>query len=276
MEVRKMKRIKLVIADFNNEYLNTLEEFFRDDAEIELLAAINDGNELLKALDIITPDALLLDLVLYGMDGIGVLEQIKLRANLKNMKIIVTSTFGTEGIIKQTIKYGADYCLIKPANKEQLLNRIKELAWCEANPESFKFNNASIIKEPKAIFTNPNDTKLSTIELLHELGVPAHIKGYRYLIEAVNNVYNNADLLDRITTELYPIIADKFNSTKSRVERAIRHAIFVTWTRGNSEMMEDLFGSIVDITNIKPTNSEFISMIAAKVELEFKKLNTKR
>ncbi len=269
-----MKKIKLVIADFNVEHLDSLKEFFREDAAIELLVAAHDGDELLKALEIVKPDVLLLDLVLYGMDGFGVLEQIKLRSNLKNMKIIVTSTFGHESIIKQTIKHGADYYLIKPVNKELLLKRIKELTPSEAVIENLALPNVQIVREDKAIFTNPNDAKLTIVELLHELGVPAHIKGYRYLIEAIHQVYLDVELLDRVTTELYPILADEFDSTKSRVERAIRHAIVVAWSRGNSEMMDLLFGSIVDIARIKPTNSEFIAMSAAKVKLEFEKLNT--
>ena len=133
-----------------------------------------------------------------------------------------------------------------------------------------------LVKEHKAIFTNPNDTKLSIVELLHEIGVPAHIKGYRYLIEAIYQVSLDAELLDRITTGLYPILADKFDSTKSRVERAIRHAIVVAWTRGDREMMREVFGVIVDIDRIKPTNSEFIAMSAAKVKLESEKLNSVR
>lgn len=269
-----MKRTKLVIADFNNEYLELLKNFLKADQEIELLAAINNGDELLRAFEVITPDVLLLDLVLYGMDGFGVLEHIKLSPDLKNMKVIVTSTFGHESIIKQTMKHGADYYLIKPVNKEVLLKRIKDLAWNEAAEESFVLNSMQMVKEQKAIFTNPNDAKLTIVELLHEIGVPAHIKGYRYLIEAIYQVYLDVRLLDHVTTELYPILADGFDSTKSRVERAIRHAIVVAWTRGNREMMTELFGSIVDIARIKPTNSEFIAMSAAKVRLESEKLNT--
>ncbi len=271
-----MKKIKLIFADFSTEYLEMLGNFFKEDQEVELTATTTNGDELLRTLEIIKPDVLLLDLVLYGMDGLGVLEQLRVRPSLRGIKIIVSSTFSHESIIKQAIKQGADYYLIKPVNKELLLTRIKALAKTEAVLENNASGYVQLVKEHKAIFTNPNDTKLSIVELLHEIGVPAHIKGYRYLIEAIYQVSLDAELLDRITTGLYPILADKFDSTKSRVERAIRHAIVVAWTRGDREMMREVFGVIVDIDRIKPTNSEFIAMSAAKVKLESEKLNSVR
>jgi len=271
-----MKKIKLVIADYNKEYLVALKDYFEQDAEIELVAALTDGEELLRAIEIVRPDVLLLDIVLPRLDGIGVLERIRTNIDLPDLKVIVASTFSQDSIIKQTMRHGVDYYMIKPVNKRLLLDRIKELANGFSVVENVSMPNFQVIRERKAIFSNPNNIRLSITELMHEIGVPAHIKGYRYLIEAINQVYNDEKLLDQVTTELYPMLAEKFDSTKSRVERAIRHAIIVAWTRGNKEMMRDLFASIVDIDKVKPTNSEFIAMSAAKVQIENKKLNFRK
>ncbi len=271
-----MKKIKLVIADYNKEYVTALKEYFMQDPEIELVAALTDGAELLRALEIVEPDVLLLDIVLPKLDGIGVLEEVRRNHQLRELKVIVASTFNQESIIKQTMRHGVDYYLIKPVNQRLLLDRIKDLAKGYPPLDGANLSNYQLVKERKAYFSNPNDIRLSITELMHEIGVPAHIKGYRYLIDAINLVYSNAGLLDQVTTELYPMLAKKFDSTKSRVERAIRHAIVVAWTRGNKEVMRDLFASIVDIDRVKPTNSEFIAMSAAKVKLEYEKNNSRK
>ena len=189
-------------------------------------------------------------------DGIAVLEY--LNKNRINKKIIVLTSYNTQEMIRKVSELGADYLMLKPFELTDLEEKINSLT-----------NNQVNACESIDLFHN--NLQISITKTLHELGVPSHIKGYQYIREGITLVYKRPEIVGGITKELYPEIAKKFDSTVSRVERAIRHAIEVSWNRGNWDLMEDIFGHSVDIDKAKPTNSEFIVTIADKLRLEFTK-----
>lgn len=213
------------------------------------------------------PDVMILDIIMPHLDGLGVLEKLR-EMDLSPMpKIIMLTAFGQETITQRAVQLGASYYILKPFDLEVLANRIRQLAGTApvAPALSGSAARANIIPMNKV---KNLDANITTI--IHEIGVPAHIKGYQYLREAITMVYNNIELLGAITKTLYPEIAAKFKTTPSRVERAIRHAIEVAWTRGNIDSISHLFGYTVNVTKSKPTNSEFIAMVADKLRIEHK------
>ena len=187
-------------------------------------------------------------------DGVSVLEELKKKGIHKN--IIVETSYNSPEVIRNVSEYGVNYYILKPFDLPDLERRILDV---------FK------IAKSKGINLVHNNLEISITRMLHELGMPAHIKGYQYIRDSIMMIYNNPDIIGGITKELYPDVASKYNTTVSRVERAIRHAIEVSWNRGNWDLMEEIFGHSVDIDKAKPTNSEFIVTIADKLRLEFMK-----
>lgn len=253
-----MKNIRLLLVDDNHELINMMKEYFSSRAGIEVVKEAYDGEE---ALDYIkeNPDAfdiMLLDLVMPKKDGIAVLQELE---NLEIFKkIIVLTSYNTQEMIRKVSSFGVNYFILKPFDLKQLEARILELG------------NSVVNEDSKSFDLYHQNLQISITKILHELGVPSHIKGYQYIREGISLVYANPEIIGGITKELYPEIANKFNTTVSRVERAIRHAIEVSWNRGNWDLMEEIFGHSVDIDKAKPTNSEFIVTIADKLSLEFK------
>ena len=199
-------------------------------------------------------DVILLDLVMPVKDGLYVLEELNKRKIEKN--IIVETSYNEPNVIRKVSEYGVNYYILKPFDLSDLENRIVDL-----------FNNT----QGKTINLYHSNLQISITKMLHELGMPSHIKGYQYIREGVSMIYNDPALIGGITKELYPELATKFDTTVSRVERAIRHAIEVSWNRGNWDYMEEIFGHSVDIDKAKPTNSEFIVTVADKLRLELAK-----
>ena len=187
-------------------------------------------------------------------DGVAVLEELKKKNITRN--IIVETSYNSPEVIRNVSEYGVNYYILKPFELDDLENRILDV---------FKQ------LDKKSINLIRNNLEISVTRMLHELGMPAHIKGYQYVRDGIVMIYNNPDIVGGITKELYPDVASKYNTTVSRVERAIRHAIEVSWNRGNWDLMEEIFGHSVDIDKAKPTNSEFIVTIADKLRLEFMK-----
>ena len=196
---------------------------------------------------------ILLDLVMPNKDGIEVLKYLKNKQIDK--KIIVLTSYNAQSMIRRVSELGADYLILKPFELSVLEEKILEIANNNAQGNTIDIYN--------------NNLQISITKTLHDLGVPSHVKGYQYIREGIILVYNNPTIIGGITKELYPAIARKFNSTTSRVERAIRHAIEISWNRANWDLMEELFGYSVDIDKAKPTNSEFIVTIADKLRLEY-------
>jgi len=265
----QLQRIGVFLADDNREFTGLLSEYIKEQEDMELVGTAYNGEEVVRKLQELerVPDVMILDIIMPHLDGLGVLEKLR-EMDLSPMpKIIMLTAFGQETITQRAVQLGASYYILKPFDLEVLANRIRQLAGTApvAPALSGSAARANIIPMNKV---KNLDANITTI--IHEIGVPAHIKGYQYLREAITMVYNNIEILGAITKTLYPAIAEKFRTTPSRVERAIRHAIEVAWTRGNIESISHLFGYTINVAKSKPTNSEFIAMVADKLRIEHK------
>ena len=251
-----MKNIKVLMIDDNKQLVDMVKEYFSSHAVISVDFVANDGTSGIEVIknNLGQFDLILLDLIMPKKDGICVLEEIK---DIKNLpKIIVLTSYNTPEIIRKVSSLGVNYFMLKPFELPELEKRILEC--CN-----------EIKKSPKTLDLYHNNLQIAVTNVLHELGVPSHIKGYAYIRAGIIEVFLNPTVIGGITKELYPKIADDFNTTVSRVERAIRHAIEVSWNRGNWDLMQDIFGYSVDIEKAKPTNSEFIVTVADKLRLEY-------
>ena len=281
-------KITILIADDNPDFANTLTSYIEEDDKFEIIAIARDGRQAVEMIVNTEPDVVLLDVIMPHLDGIGVLEKVT-AANMKKHPIcIMLSAVGQEKITQRALELGAEYYAIKPFDINVLLQRIKEIELHKQQPQfrnsninNYNINNninSYMNREIKAQYIEISPEKKKDEEnlealvtnVIHEVGVPAHIKGYQYLREAIMMVVNNIDIINQITKQLYPDIANKYNTTPSRVERAIRHAIEVAWGRGQTETVENIFGYTISAAKGKPTNSEFIAMIADKLRLELK------
>ena len=250
-----MNNIKVLVVDDNQEMVSKIREYFSDHANINVSLEANDGDMALKLIKEYQSDydVVILDLVMPKKDGLDVLEEMK-KLSI-NKKVIVISSYNSDEMIRKVSNYGIDYFMIKPFEMTNLENKILKCF-------DYKDNNRTI-----DIFHN--NLQISVTRILHELGVPSHIKGYQYIREGIMLIYDNPGFIGGITKVLYPDIARTYDTTVSRVERAIRHAIEVSWNRGNWDLMEEIFGHSVDIDKAKPTNSEFIVTVADKLRLDY-------
>ena len=254
---------KIVIADDNKELLCLITEFMKMQPNIEVVDTFTNGKELLNFLEKDTVDILLLDVFMPNLDGLNTLKIIRDSDKYHTpKKIVFISAFNTESVMTQASNLGADYFIIKPIDLNNLYQTLNNLM----EDTNIKGNTYSL-KEKKNNNINL-DSEITSI--LHEIGVPAHIKGYLYLRESISMVYNNVDILGGITKVLYPSVAKKYQTTSSRVERAIRHSIEFAWNRGNVEAIAQIFSYTISYNKSKPTNSEFIAMIADRLRLAHK------
>ena len=254
---------KIVIADDNKELLCLLTEFLKMQPNMDVVKTFNGGKELLNYLEKEIPDILLLDIFMPSLDGFNTLSMIN-ESEIYNRpkKIIVITAFNSENVQIKASALGADYLIIKPIDLNNLYKILKEFS------ESLNVKgNTYALKEKDNEKANL-DSEITGI--LHEIGVPAHIKGYLYLRESISMVYSNVDILGGITKVLYPTVAKKYKTTSSRVERAIRHSIEVAWNRGNVDAISQIFSYTISYNKSKPTNSEFIAMIADRLRLAHK------
>ena len=251
-----MENIKVLMIDDNIKLIKMIKEYFSDHASIDLTLEAHDGVEGLKLIkeNQNDYDVVILDLIMPNKDGISVLEDM--RKLSINKKVIVLTSYNAQDMIRKVSEMGVDYFILKPFDLKELEKRIIEC------------NNSNAYSN-KTIDVYHNNLQISITKILHELGVPSHIKGYQYIREGIALLYEKPEVIGGITKELYPEIASRYETTVSRVERAIRHAIEVSWNRGNWDLMEEIFGHSVDIDKAKPTNSEFIVTVADKLRLEF-------
>ncbi len=247
-------QIKALMIDDNINLIRKVKEYFKGHAVINLAYEATDGN---TAMELIKDhqneiDLILMDLLVSEKDGIELLEEMKQNGIKKH--VIIVSSYKKEYSVKMASKYDIDYYMLKPFSLESLEKRILEVV-----NEEIEEN----IKEK-----SENNIQMAISKLLHSLGVPSHIKGYQYIRESIYMMYTSKEMLGGITKEIYPEIANRFDTTASRVERAIRHAIEVSWTRGDYELMEEIFGHSVDYDRAKPTNSEFIATLADRLKID--------
>ncbi|WP_443081660.1 sporulation transcription factor Spo0A [Terrisporobacter sp.] len=263
------EKIKIVLADDNKDFCQLLKEYLSNEDDIEILGIAKDGIEALDLVQKTQPDLLVLDVIMPHLDGLGVIEKLNSMNLPKQPKIIVLSAVGQDKITQTAINLGADYYIVKPFDFVIFINRIRELVTNKVVGAETKSRPSQEVQMTRSDFVkNSGNIETEITNIIHEIGVPAHIKGYLYLREAIKMVIDNVELLGAVTKELYPSIAKKYNTTPSRVERAIRHAIEVAWSRGKVDTINQLFGYTVHNTKGKPTNSEFIAMIADKLRLE--------
>lgn len=268
------EKITILIADDNRDFSNTLLGHLEKEENMEVVAVAKDGEEACEKIISNQPDIVLLDVIMPHLDGLGVLERIS-KVSMKNRPtVIMLSAVGQDKITQKAIDLGAEYYIVKPFDIEVLVQRINEIKYYQPPQGKTVFINKEI-KAPYIEISNDDKRKEGSLEALvtnviHEVGVPAHIKGYQYLREAIMMVINDTEMINQITKMLYPEIAKKYHTTPSRVERAIRHAIEVAWGRGQTETVESIFGYTISAAKGKPTNSEFIAMIADKLRLELK------
>ncbi|NLA33750.1 MAG: sporulation transcription factor Spo0A [Tenericutes bacterium] len=257
-----MKKTKILMIDDNIELVKMIKEYFEDHANIEVTYTAYDGDEGLKLIEEKKNDydVILLDLIMPKKDGIAVLEEINQRGI--DAKIIVLTSYNAQDMIRKVSEFGINYFILKPFELSDLERRITE---CVTNTSNGN----------KTIDIYHNNLQISITKVLHELGIPSHIKGYQYIREGISIIYEKPEVIGGITKELYPDIASKFETTVSRVERAIRHAIEISWNRGSWDLMEEIFGHSVDIDKAKPTNSEFIVTVADKLRLDFHKVGSR-
>ena len=253
-----MKEIKVLMIDDNKSLVDMIEEYSSDNEKIKVVKKAYSGLEGIKVIDKNRNDydVIILDLIMPNKDGIYVLDEMKKRGI--NKPVIISTSYNQDEMIRKVSEYGVRYFLLKPYDLTDLESRILELSNFE-------------LKENKNINLFHSGLQMSITKILHDLGVPSHIKGYQYIKEGIMLIYENPRMIGGITKELYPEIANKYNTTVSRVERAIRHAIEVSWNRGDWDLMDEIFGHSVDVDKAKPTNSEFIVTVADKLRLEYKK-----
>ncbi|MGM8214066.1 sporulation transcription factor Spo0A [Bacillaceae bacterium W0354] len=259
-----MEKVRVGIADDNRELVSMIEDYFNEEDSIEVVGIAYNGNDCLTMIEETQPDVLILDIIMPHIDGLAVLEKMRNLDLDEYPNVIMLTAFGQESVTKKAVELGATYYMLKPFELELLKEQVLQAAGVQRK-SSIKNDFTEHNRRSKKIDLDANITSI-----IHEVGVPAHIKGYLYLREAISMVYHDIELLGSITKVLYPDIAKKYNTTASRVERAIRHAIEVAWNRGNIDSLSAIFGYTVSVSKAKPTNSEFIAMIADKLRLEHK------
>lgn len=263
-----MSKINVAIADDNEKMVNLLKGILAEDKEIEVVGAASDGVSAVNLIQEKAPDVVLLDLIMPKLDGIGVMEKIKYSGNEGHTPaFIVVTAIGQDTITESAFAAGADYYLMKPFDAEILLSRVKSIQRSESSKK--EESTRVSLKTEREIYKERN-LEADVTNIIHEIGVPAHIKGYQYLRDAIMMSVDDGEMLNSITKLLYPSIAKRHKTTPSRVERAIRHAIEVAWSRGKMDTIDELFGYTVSNGKGKPTNSEFVALIADKIRLEYK------
>ena len=258
-----MERTKIAIADDNQSILEALRSVIDEEDDMRIVGTADNGADTVKMIHESQPDVVLLDLIMPGIDGITVMEKVRADKTLDSKPdFIVISAIGRDSVTEDAFNMGAAYYIMKPFDNDMLINRIKYVGKVHRTPAEIK--NVVIrdtVNHKKYVLEN------EITGMIHEIGVPAHIKGYQYLRESITLAVNDPDIINSITKILYPTIAKKFETTPSRVERAIRHAIEVAWNRGNPDVLNDLFGYTISNGKGKPTNSEFIALIADNIRL---------
>ena len=267
-----MEKLNVAIADHNESTLALLGDIIQSDNELQVVGTAMDGEEAYQMIKSKEPDVVLLDIIMPKLDGLGVVDKINHDTTMKkHPSFIIVTAISSEKITEDAFARGVDYYFMKPFDHAAIINQIKrsrrpgEAVQGKEIQKSVSYDHTFVKEEIK-----PRNLEADVTNIIHEIGVPAHIKGYQYLREAIMRVIRDTEVINQITKQLYPEIAGKYHTTPSRVERAIRHAIEVAWGRGQADTVENIFGYTVSANRGKPTNSEFIAMIADKLRLELK------
>ena len=265
--------IRIVSVDDNPEVRNSLKEYFRNIPDIELVGCAQDGESGYKMICELKPDIAILDIVMPKLDGLGLLEKIGQNSELSKVCSIMYSAIGNDKVVQKAISLGAHYYIMKPCEDFSIISdRVRQLysILSSISPVNTGISASSVAKG-MALAVDENNLESVITDIIHEIGVPAHIKGYNYLRNAIDLCIHDDEFINSITKLLYPTVAKNFSTTSSRVERAIRHAIEVAWNRGREEVLTDIFGYTIDTNKGKPTNGEFIAMISDSIKLKMKR-----
>ena len=252
------KKIKVLIAEEANEFMTESSELFEEKG-FDAQFCEKNGHRLLENMDAFCPDVVLMDMFMSGLDGVGVMRTVKESNRAGKPIFVIVSSFDSAMLEKEALRAGAAYYVIKPYRTADLLDRISELVTCYREEQPLPTCQ---------VYSIDHDIELTITGILHQIGVPAHIKGYHYLRSSIMMSVKQPEIINAITKELYPSVANKYNTTSSRVERAIRHAIEVAWDRGDVDVLNSYFGYTIHNSRGKPTNSEFIAMISDRLRLK--------
>ncbi len=288
----KGSQLRVIIADSNVQDRESKAKAMADNG-IDVFLATGDGSKTLNAIQNEKPDVVILDMILPGIDGIGILEEIN---GMKDKPVIIIETaLHMTTLVEQALCMGADYYMMKPVSNSMLIKRMKQILYGRKMQESTGLQSDIlsgaadvVVFEPKKksntiakyavqlpanMYTYSGDIEMDVTNLLLEIGIPAHIKGYQYIREGIIMSFYDRTKLQYVTKSLYPSIAEKFDATSGSVERTIRHAIEVAWRRGNLDTLERVFGNTISAGKGKPTNSEFIALLTDRLHLEYRTKN---
>jgi len=252
------RKHRVILADSNRDYLRLVSSFLEETKKFDIIDYAFDGKQAYELTKSHKPDILIVDLIMPILDGFAVLEELGRDGYCAGTKVVMTSAVNLDFVLKKAESYNVDYVFLKPFDKEVFKRRILELLTYDSKDTRVFGNRA----EP--------DPSLIVTDHIKKVGITANIKGYHYLRDAILLVHDDFELMSHLTTGLYQSVAKKHNSTPQRVERAMRHAIETAWNRGNIEVLEDFFGYTILETKGKPTNGEFIAMLADKLNTELK------
>ena len=256
-----MEKVRVAVADDNLQLQGMIVEYLKQQSDIEVVGAASNGIEAIRIVQEKTPDVLVCDMIMPQMDGYGVLESLSVMKLARRPCVIALTALGRDDFITRAINLGACYYMVKPFDFSVLTQRVLEAAGENERAAAIGIQ----MREDVCISSDNLEERIANLFLT--VGIPAHIKGYQYLREAVKMVIDNPDLMGRITKELYPGIAHRFGTTSSKVERAIRHAIEVAWNRGRIEALDEAFGRNVCSLDDKPTNGEFIALVSDRLRI---------
>ncbi len=263
-----MEKLNVAIFDDNRRMLELVSDVLKSENDVEVVGSASSGDEALNIIKRKEPDVVLLDLIMPKLDGMEIMSRVKKDFSIKKQPdFIILSAVGDEQITEDAFQIGAKYFIMKPFDPEVIKNRILMMKKGRSRKQLEMTGTREIVPEANAQLQH---LESDVTNMIHEIGVPAHIKGYQYLRDAIMMSVNDIEMLGSITKILYPTIAKKYQTTPSRVERAIRHAIEVAWSRGKMDTIDALFGYTINMGKGKPTNSEFIAMIADKIRIEYK------
>lgn len=251
-------QMKLLLAEDTTEFGVQLDEKLKNYG-IHVVRAPKDGVKILEAIERIQPDFVLMEAFMPRIDALGVMAAVRSQSKLKNPLFLVILSFDSPMLQQELLGSGARYCFVRPLNIKEIADRVVQMC-----------SNAGTAVELSFASKTSDGLKIEITEILHQIGVPAHIKGYHYLRKAIMLSVQNPDIINAVTKQLYPTVAKEYETTSSRVERAIRHAIEVAWDRGDVDVLNSYFGYTIHNGRGKPTNSEFIAMIADKLRLQLR------
>lgn len=246
-------------ADFSREALDRLSQ-----NSMDLSFLPKDGFKIIELIESACPDVVIMDLFMPRIDAIGIITTIRKNGRIKMPIFMVVSNFSRPTLEKEVLSAGAECFLIKPISHFDIIEKVNRVLYQKSSTKSV----VSKINESNILMSEVKNMEIKVTEILHQIGVPAHIKGYQYLRSSIMMSIENPEIINAVTKQLYPSVAKKFDTTSSRVERAIRHAIEVAWDRGDVDVLNSYFGYTIHNSRGKPTNSEFIAMISDKLRLE--------